>query len=196
MARDCMHHYIVVRRDLPTATICAQLAHAAGESFYQLAQAGVAQLRERGEVLIGGPARVGGNPTSGSTLGRRLSEDGVGNNATVVQTHPIQPLPDPSRTVVVILGARNEAKLRRLERQLVLAGVPHIAVREPDKPWDGALMAIGLMPGVKDDLSPRVNEFQLLTFAPDARLDARQTSNLEEAGSSPAGSTTLSVGDD
>jgi peptidyl-tRNA hydrolase len=31
--RDPITHYIIVRRDLPTGTICAQIAHAAGESF-------------------------------------------------------------------------------------------------------------------------------------------------------------------
>lgn len=190
MAPEHLHHYIVVRRDLPTAVICAQIAHAAGESFYQLAQAGVAQLSERREARKSGPEVGGGNPSSGSIIGGALDA------ASGVNPDSPATLPDPSRTVVVILGARNEAKLRRLERQLVLAGIMHVAVREPDKPWDGALMAIGLMPGLKADLSACVNEFQLLTFAPDARLDARQTSNLEVVSSSLTGSTTLSVGDE
>lgn len=33
---DPITHYIIVRRDLPTGTICAQIAHAAGESFAQV----------------------------------------------------------------------------------------------------------------------------------------------------------------
>ena len=32
-----MHHYVVVRRDLPLGVIAAQVVHAAGESFYQFA---------------------------------------------------------------------------------------------------------------------------------------------------------------
>jgi hypothetical protein len=37
-------------------------------------------------------------------------------------------------------------ELRALEMALVERGVPHVAFREPDPPWCGALMAIGLLP--------------------------------------------------
>jgi hypothetical protein len=38
------------------------------------------------------------------------------------------------------------AQLGALERVLSERGVPHAAIREPDPPWCGALMAIGVMP--------------------------------------------------
>ena len=38
-------------------------------------------------------------------------------------------------------------ELAALEQALAERGVPHAAIREPDPPWCGALMAIGLMPG-------------------------------------------------
>lgn len=52
---------------------------------------------------------------------------------------------DPG-TNAVVLGARDEAELAALERKLQRAGVPHVAIREPDPPWNGALTAIGLIP--------------------------------------------------
>jgi hypothetical protein len=38
------------------------------------------------------------------------------------------------------------AELAALARALADADVPHVAVHEPDAPWRGALMAIGLAP--------------------------------------------------
>lgn len=33
-----------------------------------------------------------------------------------------------------------------IERQLQKIGIPHLAIREPDAPYNGALTAIGLVP--------------------------------------------------
>lgn len=46
----------------------------------------------------------------------------------------------------IALGARDEMALLELERRLIEAGITHRAVREPDAPWNGALMAIGIEP--------------------------------------------------
>lgn len=54
-----------------------------------------------------------------------------------------------SGTHAVVLGADAENTLLKLEEKLRLADVPHSAFREPDPPYDGALMAIGIEP-VKD----------------------------------------------
>lgn len=54
----------------------------------------------------------------------------------------------PSGTIAVALAARDEAHLASLELQLRHLGIPHRAIREPDKPWNGALMAIGIEPVV------------------------------------------------
>jgi hypothetical protein len=52
----------------------------------------------------------------------------------------------PSGTFAVVLAVENETTLRLLERQLSHAGVPHVAITEPDAPWNGAMTAIGIAP--------------------------------------------------
>lgn len=52
----------------------------------------------------------------------------------------------PSHTYAVALAARNEKHLEFLEEKLRRLAIPHVAIREPDAPWDGALMAIGICP--------------------------------------------------
>jgi hypothetical protein len=52
----------------------------------------------------------------------------------------------PNNTNAVVLSVPDEPSLRQLERQLSAGGVPHVAVHEPDAPWDGAMTAIGFVP--------------------------------------------------
>ena len=52
----------------------------------------------------------------------------------------------PSGTHAVVLSVENEAALREVERRLFQFDVPYHAIREPDEPWCGALMAIGISP--------------------------------------------------
>ncbi|NJK32610.1 MAG: hypothetical protein HC927_09480 [Deltaproteobacteria bacterium] len=52
----------------------------------------------------------------------------------------------PEHTIAVALAADDEAHLLALERELRRLGIAHRAIREPDPPWNGALMAIGLEP--------------------------------------------------
>jgi len=52
----------------------------------------------------------------------------------------------PNNTFAVALGARDEAHLEFIEAKLRRLSIPHHAIREPDDPWNGALMAIGLVP--------------------------------------------------
>lgn len=40
----------------------------------------------------------------------------------------------------------SEGELRALARELDRLGVPYVFVREPDEPWRGAPMAIGVVP--------------------------------------------------
>lgn len=56
-------------------------------------------------------------------------------------------------TYAVVLAAADEIHLDRIRRRLVFEGIEHVAIREPDPPYDGALMAIGLPP-VERDQSP------------------------------------------
>lgn len=62
-------------------------------------------------------------------------------------------------THAVALSA-SVAELRALARELALAGVPYVFVREPDEPWCGAPMAIGLPP------MPRARVRRLLAHLP------------------------------
>lgn len=57
--------------------------------------------------------------------------------------------PVPPTTHAVALHATLD-QLLDLERRLIEGGVAFSAIREPDPPWDGALMAIGITPTRKD----------------------------------------------
>jgi len=50
-----------------------------------------------------------------------------------------------ANTHVVVLSA-TLAHLHKLKTKLSLAKVPHVAFHEPDLPWDGELMSIGVYP--------------------------------------------------
>lgn len=125
-------HYIVVRRDLPFGVLCAQIAHAAGESFYAL-RPGSSEER----APVSNQEVAGSNPARGSTF-------------------------NPSQTIAVILGARNEHRLKRLAADLLQANVPHVVIQEPDPPYDGQCMAIGLVPGDKSELAAHVRGYHML----------------------------------
>lgn len=67
-------------------------------------------------------------------------------------------IPKPT---VVVLGARNEAKLLKLAQSLLSKQVNFAAITEPDAPYSGQLMAVGLALGQKAELLPHVKEFQM-----------------------------------
>jgi hypothetical protein len=50
----------------------------------------------------------------------------------------------------------NEAEFALLAERLELASISHVAVRESDPPWSGALMAIGIPPLVEPRAARRV----------------------------------------
>jgi hypothetical protein len=52
----------------------------------------------------------------------------------------------PSGTRAIVLAVDGERELARVEERLRRGGLAHRAIREPDPPWSGALMAIGLVP--------------------------------------------------
>ena len=106
-----LHHYVVVRNDLPLGALVAQVIHAADES-------------------IDGPV--------------------------------------PSGTHAVALAVPDEEALERVEQRLVENGVPHTPIREPDAPWNGALMAIGILPMVASNPNLRqvVKRLSLLKEKP------------------------------
>jgi peptidyl-tRNA hydrolase len=55
----------------------------------------------------------------------------------------------PPSTRAVALAVSDEEELLRLEAELQRLGIPHTAIREPDAPFNGALMALGIVPTVR-----------------------------------------------
>jgi len=52
----------------------------------------------------------------------------------------------PEDTRAVALGIKDKASLEALEARLIAARIVHAAIREPDPPFNGELVAIGLAP--------------------------------------------------
>lgn len=92
-ATELLHHYVVVRRDLPIGVLAAQLVHAAGES-------------SPGDLSPG--------------------------------------------TNAVVLAVSDEAALRAVAERLGRADIAFVRVEEPDAPYLGQLMAIGVRPAKKE----------------------------------------------
>lgn len=65
-------------------------------------------------------------------------------------------------TYAVALVARNEVHLRELAVTLAHKGVRFVSIFEPDAPYGGALMAIGIVPGRKEDLRRHLSALPLL----------------------------------
>jgi hypothetical protein len=60
-----------------------------------------------------------------------------------------------------VLGATGDG-LAILERALAAAGAPHVAIREPDPPYCGALLAIGVQPAPRASLRRLLGKYPLL----------------------------------
>jgi hypothetical protein len=52
----------------------------------------------------------------------------------------------PRGTHAVVLAVPDERALLAVAARLERRGIPHVLIREPDAPWHGAAMAIGLAP--------------------------------------------------
>jgi hypothetical protein len=52
----------------------------------------------------------------------------------------------PNNTFAVALAARDEAELVATHDRLTAAGVSCVLIREPDAPWSGAAMSLGVVP--------------------------------------------------
>jgi hypothetical protein len=68
----------------------------------------------------------------------------------------------PLHTHAVVLSVPDEAALLQLEQKLISQKILHAAIRERDPPWDGALMAIGLPPQLKQNLRRILQNLPLL----------------------------------
>jgi len=68
----------------------------------------------------------------------------------------------PEDTHAIVLSVPDEPALAALAERLAKAGVAHVAIREPDPPWNNSLMAIGLVPGRREDLRRHLSSLPLL----------------------------------
>lgn len=69
----------------------------------------------------------------------------------------------PEGTHAVVLSVPNEDELLSLEQLLLDNSIPHRAIRESDSPWNGQIMAIGLIPSRKTEKIKKVlSRFPLL----------------------------------
>lgn len=141
-------HYVIIRRDLPVGVMCAQIVHAAGESFaaYVAHLSGGGERRLAPVALTSNEERVARNHPTGpcrdsSEKERRIYSEVAGSSPALGPIHT-----DFSRTKSVVLGARNVSRLTNLSRALTVADIAHTSICEPDAPYHGALMAIGLWP--------------------------------------------------
>lgn len=63
---------------------------------------------------------------------------------------------------VVVLEAKNEAHLEKIERKLMRAGIVYQVVYESAQPYKDQFMAIGLVPIERDKVEGVMREYQLL----------------------------------
>jgi len=68
----------------------------------------------------------------------------------------------PSGTHAIVLAVPNEDALLGVASRLELAGVALKRIEEPDAPYHGSLMALGVLPGRKEDLRRHLSSLPLL----------------------------------
>jgi hypothetical protein len=66
----------------------------------------------------------------------------------------------PSDTHAVVLAVPSELELRAVAEKLSSKGIMFVEIHEPDPPYNGALMALGLVPRRKEEI------FRLLSSLP------------------------------
>ncbi len=92
-------------------------------------------------------------------------------------------------TFAVVLAVADQAALSAERARLSLAGVAHVAIHEPDAPYDGALMAIGLRPGPRSQLRRHVAQLPLFRGSTSESANCKPSAQAGNAGSSPASGT-------
>lgn len=68
----------------------------------------------------------------------------------------------PEGTFAIALHARDEVHLSLIAKKLRLAGIHFTQIREPDAPYLGALMALGLHPRRKEELRRHLSELPMV----------------------------------
>ncbi len=88
----------------------------------------------------------------------------------------------PSSTYAVVLAVPDEAALIALARRLGEAGVAYKAIREPDAPYDNALMALGLVPKKRSELRKYLSEIPLFRGTSSTGVAEQRRSSQELNG--------------
>ncbi len=70
--------------------------------------------------------------------------------------------PLPVGTRAVALSAPNQAALEALETELRSAGIAHAAIREPDPPYLGQLLALGAAPAPRKQVGRFFKKLSLI----------------------------------
>jgi hypothetical protein len=68
----------------------------------------------------------------------------------------------PNGTYAVALSCRDESALRALGERLKAAGLAYHLIHEPDPPFNGQLMAIGLEPNYKSKFRRYLSNLPLI----------------------------------
>ena len=69
-------------------------------------------------------------------------------------------------TYAVVLAVKDERELMAVAAKLVRRRVPFVPIFEPDAPFDGALMALGVRPARKEALKRHLAQLPLLRQQP------------------------------
>lgn len=83
----------------------------------------------------------------------------------------------PSDTTAIVLGVDSEEDLIILADKLADAGIEQSLITESDPPWNGQLMAIGIVPGERSSISPLLAHLRLLKELSYPRPDSALKSN-------------------
>lgn len=65
-------------------------------------------------------------------------------------------------TYAIVLAVPDEAALAHEAERLKKHGVAHVTIREPDAPFNDALMSIGVVPARREDLRRHFSSLPLL----------------------------------
>lgn len=85
--------------------------------------------------------------------------------AAHASSESIKELPVPNDTRVVALQAERTIDLAKLSNQLTQHGFSHVAIEEPDEPYNGAIISIGcalVKGGERDRLRTLLEGFKLI----------------------------------
>jgi peptidyl-tRNA hydrolase len=68
----------------------------------------------------------------------------------------------PNGTFAVALTVKDEDELRQLAERLKANSIPHELIFEPDPPYNGQLMALGISPGYKSSFRRYLSNLPLV----------------------------------